>query len=179
LKRAYVVKAPRKKTQPTNPQSAYELLEFYNAFIVYYRKWAMMHRSVYWVLVYTSVACGVSVAWLLLFKADALYVAELALTLNCLLIINSAARPDRKYPRYRMVEIRLMFELQKMHHGVARRIKNGEESESALLAAIEELHPKVESLVLEEFGEFFRDFTSISDFHTQLADVGKRKPAES
>jgi Flp pilus assembly protein TadB len=173
------LKPPRKKPQLTNPQSAQELLEFYSDFVGYYRQWALRHRTIYWILVYLSVACGISVAWLLLLKADALYVAEIALVLNCLLIINSAARPDRKYPRYRMVEIRLMFELQKMNHGVARRIKNGEEPESALLAAIEELHPKVESLVLEEFGEFFRDFTSINDFHTQMADAGKRKPSES
>lgn len=162
-----------------HPQSAHELLEFYNAFVVYYRKWAIYHRSAYWVLLYISIACGVSIAWLLLFKADTLYVAELALTLNCLLIINSAARPDRKYPRYRMVEIRLMFELQKMHHSIARRIKSGEESESALLAALEDLHPKVESLVLEEFGEFFRDFTSIKNLHVQLDDLGKQKQSES
>ena len=173
------MKPLRKKTQLPKPQSADELLEFYNSFLVYYGRWAILHRTAYWVLIYLSVACGVGVAWLLLFKADTLYVAELALALNCLLIINSAARPDLKYPKYRMVEIRLTFELQKMHNGVARRIKNGEELESALLSAIEELHPKVESLVLEDFGDFFRDFTSFSDFHAQLAEVGKRKPSES
>ena len=179
MKRDYFVKATRTKTPLIHPQNAYELLEFYTAFVAYYRKWARLHRSSYWVLLYISIACGVSIAWLLLFKADTLYVAELALTLNCLLIVNSAARPDRKYPRYRMVEIRLMFELQKMHHSVARRVKNGEESESALLAALEELHLKVESLVLEEFSEFFRDFTSIKDIHSQLADMGKQKQSES
>jgi hypothetical protein len=169
------VKAPRTKTAASHPQSAQELLEFYNNFVAYYHKWAMLHRFTYWALVYSSVACGVSVTWLLLLKADALYVAELALALNCLLILNSAARPDRKYPRYRMVEIRLMFELQKMHHNVARRIKKGEEPEAALLAALEGLHVKVESLVLEEFNEFFRDFASLKDIHVQLADVGKQK----
>jgi hypothetical protein len=171
------VKSSRKKPQLTNPRSAQELLEFYSDFVGYYHQWALRHRTIYWILVYLSVACGIAVAWQML-NANALYVAELALVLNCLLIINSAAKPDRKYPRYRMVEIRLMFELQKMNHGVARRVRDGEEPESALLAAIEELHPKVESLVLEEFGEFFRDFTPIGEFHTQMADVGKRKPPE-
>jgi hypothetical protein len=173
------VKAPRTEAQPINPQSAHELLEFYSDFVIYYRKWARLHRSTYWVLLYVSIACGISVAWLLLVKADTLYIAELALALNCLLIINSAAKPDRKYPRYRMVEIRLMFELQKMHYSVARRIKNGKDLESALLSAIDDLHPKVESLVLEEFSEFFHDFTSLKDIHAQLADVGKQKPSES
>jgi hypothetical protein len=168
------VKATQTKTPPFHPQSANELLEFYNDFVVYYRKWARWHRSVYWVLLFSSIACGVSVAWLLLFRADTLYVAELALTLNCLLIINTAVGPDRKYPRYRMVEIRLLFELQRMHHSVAWKIKNGEESESALLAALDDLHLKVESLVLEEFGEFFRDFTSIKELHVQLTDIGKQ-----
>jgi hypothetical protein len=169
------VKAIRTKTSPSHPQSADELLEFYNGFVAYYRKWARLHRSSYWALVYSSIACGVLVALLLLLKVDAVYVASAALTLNCLLILNSAAGPDRKYPRYRMVEIRLMFELQKMHHNIAWRVKEGEDSESALLAALEGLHPKVESLVLEEFEEFFRDFTSLKDIHTQLAELGKQK----
>jgi hypothetical protein len=164
------VPAPQAKKILSHPQSAEEIFKFYHNFVTYYHKWAMQHRFTYWVLLLASLGCGVATAWYL-FKANMHVVAALAIALNCLLIINNALGPDRKYPRYRMVEMRLRFELQKMHHSVARRIKNGEDSESALLAELDALHPKVESLVLGEFGEYFRDFVSIKDFHGQLADT--------
>jgi hypothetical protein len=173
------VRATQTKARLTQPRSAPELLQFYNDLVAYYGKWARFHRFGYWVLLCASIACGLSVGWLLLFKADAIYIAALALALNCLLIINSAFGADRKYPRYRMVEIKLTFELQKMHQSVARRVLKGEEPEPALLAALEELHLQVEPLVLGEFSEFFRDFKSVKDIHGQLSEKREDKQSAS
>ena len=85
------------------------------------------------------------------------------------LVINQAIRCDRKYPRYRMTEIRLTFALEGIRHRVAKYVAEGKAAQDAMLQAIKEFHGKIESLVLEEFGEFFREMTTLDELHKQLS----------
>ncbi|MEO8623777.1 MAG: hypothetical protein ABI625_22040 [bacterium] len=159
---------------PIDP-TAPELLEFYSRLVAYYRNWARLHRAVYWGLMFCVVGSGLSVGWLLLFKAEAVRIAALALFLNGLLVVSNVIGADRKYPRYRTVELRLVFELQRLRQGVARQVMSGVTPDTALLAELEILHPKVESLVLAEFSEFFGEFKTLGEVHGQFAQAAAKK----
>ena len=104
----------------------------------------------------------------MLLKVDTFYVAAFALSLNAILVVNQALRCDRKYPRYRMTEIRLTFALEAFRHRIARNIGQGKAFQEAMLQAVEEFHDKIETLVLEEFGDFFRDMTTLDELHKQI-----------
>lgn len=72
-----------------------------------------------------------------------------------------------------MTEIRLTFALEAIRHRLAHYIAEGKAVQDAMLQAIEEFHEKIESLVLEEFAEFFRDMTTLDELHKQLSARSK------
>ena|SRR5438045_291666 len=143
-------------------------LAFYEGHLDHYRKWARFHRYGYWILIWLSIITGIALAFSMLLKVDTLYVAAFALGLNAILVINQALRCDRKYPRYRMTEIRLTFALEGIRHRLAHYVSEGKALEDAMLQAIEEFHDKIESLVLEEFSDFFREVTTLDELHKQM-----------
>jgi len=144
-------------------------LAFYERHLEHYRKWARLHRYGYWVLIWLSIITGVALGFSMMLKVDTLLIAAFALGLNAVLVINQAIRCDRKYPRYRMTEIRLTFALEGIRHRVAKYVAEGKAAQDAMLQAIKEFHGKIESLVLEEFGEFFREMTTLDELHKQLS----------
>jgi hypothetical protein len=157
-------------TKRSNAALIEEAFSFYNGQLKFYRGWAKLHRYGYWLLVFFSVGIGITIAFCLLLKTDAFYVAVFALALNCLLVISKAIGSDRKYPKYRITEIRLAFALQAARNTVAKQIRTGMNLEDAILDACQALHEKVESLVLEEFGEFFREMKSIDEIHKSISE---------
>lgn len=144
-------------------------LVFYERHLEHYRKWARLHRYGYWFLIWLSMITGIALGFLMLFKVDTFYIAACALGLNAILVVNQALRCDRKYPRYRMTEIRLTFALEAFRHRVARNVSLGKAFQESTLQAIEEFHDKIEALVLEEFGDFFRDMTTLDELHKQIS----------
>jgi hypothetical protein len=156
------------------PSSVVELspnepLVFYESHLEHYRKWARLHRYGYWFFIWLSIVTGIALGFSMLLKVDTFYVAAFALSLNAILVVNQAIRCDRKYPRYRMMEIRLTFALEAFRHRIARNIGQGKAFQEAMLQTVEEFHDKIESLVLEEFGDFFRDMTTLDELHKQIS----------
>lgn len=153
---------------PATSASVHHLLSFYQQHLTYYRKWAIMHRFGYWGLLWVLIAVGVSIATCLLLHLDPTIIAALSLLLNAVLIAAKFIDTESKWARYRTVEIRLGFAMQAMWAQVSHRTAQGEDHETALLSALADLHPKVESLVLEEFGDFFAKVKSLQEIDAEL-----------
>jgi hypothetical protein len=123
-------------------------LAFYERHLEHYPKWARLHRYGYWVLIWLSIITGVALGFSMLLKVDTLFIAAFALGLNAVLVINA---------------------LEGIRHRVAEYAAEGRAAKDAMLQAIKEFHGKIESLVLEEFGEFFREMTTLDELHKQLS----------
>ena len=151
-----------------------ELLGPYTKQLKYYRTWANRHRYAYWVLALLSVTCAITLAFAMLFKADTLHIAVIAIALNSLLLMNQAIRSDTKYPRYRMTEIKIEFALQAFRNKISQIADEEKPIYEVALQNLDEFHRKIESLVLEEYTDFVGDMKTIDDIHAASRHAPKK-----
>lgn len=147
--------------------SPQRLLIFYEQQFAYYHRWALLHRCGYWMLLWILLGNATFIAGGLLIKADSTVIAGASLLLNVFLFATRFIDSETKWARYRTTEIRIAFALQAMRTEVSRQIALGGSYDAALLSAMPTLHDKVESLVMEEFDEYFRQVKSLNEINTE------------
>lgn len=152
--------------------SPQRLIVFYEQQFAYYHRWASWHRYGYWVLLWFLIGNATFIAGSLLLKADSTVIAGASLLLNVILLAARFIDSESKWARYRTTEIRIAFAMQAMRTNVSRQIAQGESPEAALLSAMQSLHEKVESLVMEEFDEFFKRVKSLQDIDSEAIARG-------
>lgn len=152
----------------TAPLTVPDLLNFYQEQVAYYRRYARRHCVCYWFFLWLLIANGIAIALCLFVQAPTTYVAGASLALNAILLAAKYVAPEAKWARYRMTEIRLKFAVQKMWTKVAREQASGKTQDIAILEALTDLHPEVESLVTREYGDFFSQLKVLQDMDEQL-----------
>ena len=107
----------------------------------------------------------------MLLKFNVFAIAIIALILNAIFFLNQTIRSDKKYARYRIMEIKLNLAYQKFNNEMEKRILEGEDKFKALINNISDLHSTYEGLLIEEFSNHFKELKTFEELRNSMDKI--------